>query len=75
MKPPSLQTEFGPVSEMARARAAENMRKDPAIKQRVEELLISKHGEQEGKRLARQNYRESYGWRKVWLDFKERIGL
>ena len=75
MKPPQILTDFGPVSEDARQAAARNMRKDPEIRARVEALLISKHGEQEGKRKAQQAYPEAYGWRKVWLDLRDRLGI
>ena len=75
MKPPTIQTDYGPVSEMARRQAAENMRKDPAVRERVEDLLIEKMGVEAGQAQARWQFREAYGWRRVWLNFKDRIGI
>lgn len=42
--PPVIMTQWGPVTEAARKRAALNMKADPNLKRRVEELLCKQMG-------------------------------
>lgn len=57
---PIINTQYGPVTENARAQCALNMREDPLVKFRVEAVLIRQYGEQQGMRLARERYPEAY---------------
>lgn len=50
---PVIQTEWGPVTESARLRAALNMKADPEVKARVVNLI--------GEKMARARYPEA-GW-------------
>ena len=61
-KAPVLMTPWGPVSESARFQAAMNMLADPAIRFRVEEYFIKKHGGNREAGLAecKHNYPEAY---------------
>lgn len=59
-EPPSIATQWGPVSEVARKQAAINMSLDHALRDKVEALLVSQYGEVEGKRQARLRYPEAF---------------
>jgi hypothetical protein len=60
--PPVIQTEHGPVTEWARAQAAQNMKADPAVRARIEALLIARCGGdvEKGLARAREHYPEAY---------------
>lgn len=59
--PPIIMTEWGPVSEPARLRAALNMRADENIKARVEAMLVKQCGSVEaGMAESRRRYPEAY---------------
>jgi len=49
---PIIDTQWGPVTEGARRQAAENMKHDPVLKAKIEDLL--------GRERARRNYPEAY---------------
>lgn len=58
---PIIQTQYGPVSEEARFAAAMNMRLDPALRLRVEALLIKQYGSRErGLAECKRRYKEAY---------------
>lgn len=58
---PVISTPWGqPVTESARLQAALNMREDPAVKHRVEAVLVKQYGLDRGLSLARQRYPEAY---------------
>jgi hypothetical protein len=61
-KPPVITSQWGETTEWARKMAAENMLLDPAVKFRVEQLLIKKFGgdEKRGLAEARRLYPEAY---------------
>lgn len=42
-KPPVIDTQWGPVTESARLMAAENIRRDPEVKARVEAAIAAKY--------------------------------
>lgn len=50
--PPVIQSPYGPVTESARLQAAMNMKLDPAVRQRVIDLI--------GEEKARANYPEAF---------------
>lgn len=50
--PPVIMTQWGPVTESARAQAAINMKADPALRAKVEEMI--------GVDKAKNNYPEAY---------------
>lgn len=61
--PPVIDTEWGPVTESARLLAAINMKADPRIKYRVEQLLAKQRfGGDESKGVAesKRRYPEAY---------------
>lgn len=59
--PPQILTPWGPTTESARLQAAINMRADPVLKAKVEELLIRQLGSFEaGVEESRRRYPESY---------------
>ena len=60
--PPIIDTPWGPVTESARLRAAMNMRRDPALRALIEEMVIREHGRGIAAGLAecRRRYPESY---------------
>lgn len=62
-EPPVIQTQWGPVSESARYRAALNMREDPDKRLQVEQLLANQifYGNLEkGREESRKRYPEAY---------------
>jgi hypothetical protein len=60
-RPPKIKTPWGYTTESMRLRAALNMRADPEIKRRVEELLVGQYGSVAvGLAEARRRYREAY---------------
>lgn len=59
--PPVIMTQWGPVTEAARKRAALNMKADPAKRRAVEELLCKQLGSvARGLAEARRRYPEVY---------------
>jgi hypothetical protein len=62
MPPPPviINTPWGQVTESARLRCALNMRDDPAVKARVEEVLCKQHGMARGLVESRRRYPEAY---------------
>ena len=60
--PPILNTEYGPVTEKARYRAAMNMLEEPELRQRVEALQIEQMGGdvEAGMKEMKRKYPEVY---------------
>ena len=60
-RPPKIKTPWGYTTESMRLQAALNMRADPEIKRRVEELLVGQYGSvAAGLAEARRRYPEVY---------------
>ncbi len=60
-KPPLILTQYGPVTESARAQAAANMKADPALRKAVEELICNQVGNvANGLAECKRRYPEAY---------------
>jgi hypothetical protein len=57
---PVISTQWGQVTSWARRLAALNMRDDPAVKARVEQLLIDTYGPEVGMAESKRRYPEAY---------------